>query len=445
MRSDGTAPKIEDALAYWAQGMSVVPLWHGTKISALGKGRIQRYQQRPATREELERWFAEEQRNIGVMTGAVSQLLVLDLDGEEGRAFLNGKTLPPTPMVETPSDSLHLYFRMPEVDGTPWKCHAATCGHKGVDLRGNKGYVADPPSILTPYVKRNRTYPGGRYAFPDIWEVSRLRADLTDPPDWLIDLWQAADRTPQLNTPAGREASSEYVLLASPTGKWVGKESGLREQGVAELARDAVAESMCARFLGLSKIPEDIGKHFHCVLPGHDEHQTSASLYRGATGSLMYRDWHRRSGHDWYLLPEVYASTLTGNVACLPAPSLAVWRIRLWFAAGILERPTVPLPPIPKDVPTSIRRVYEGFQLLVACKWTYEPGTPTECLWRFAAGWCGVGERQAGEAIAWLLKHQVIRQAGTYHRAMVFLPGTGGTGSMDRHNGGAHPTRGSRR
>jgi hypothetical protein len=329
-------------------------------------------------------------------------------------------------MVETPSDGLHLYFRMPEVYDT------AACGHEGVDLRGNKGYVVAPPSILTPYVKRNRAYPGGRYAFTDVWDVKRLRADVADPPTWLIDLWRAADRPPPPSPLAPpEEASREYSLLASPpapgTDRKAVRDAGLGKVGVAELVRDAAAEWACARFLGLSKSPDDIGRHFHCVLPGHEERQPSASLYRDRHGSVMYRDWHQRGGRGWYLLPEVYASLLTGCEAQLPDPSLAVWRIRLWFAAGILERPTVPLPPIPKDVRRTIQRVYEGFRLLMACKWTYAPGTPTMFSWRFAAGWCGLGERQAGEAIAWLLRHRVIRQAGTYHRAMVFLPGSAHT------------------
>jgi hypothetical protein len=65
---------------------------------------------------------------------------------------------------------------------------------------------------------------------------------------------------------------------------------------------------------------------------------------------------------------------------------------------------------------------YQGFIHLLACKWLYNYGKPSTFSWRFAAGWCGVSERMAGEAIQWLLKHHYLRITGKHQRTAVFEP-----------------------
>ncbi len=137
----------------------------------------------------------------------------------------------------------------------------------------------------------------------------------------------------------------------------------------------------------------------------------------------MYHDWHRLDGKEWWTLPEVYAAVYTGAAVPLPGPSLAVWRLRLLIEAQVVEPYPVDLPSLPGEAPRSVQRVYEGFRRLLACKWTWEPGTPTMFGRNFAAGWCSVGREAAGKAVHWLVGRQVIARAGRYKGRPVYLPG----------------------
>jgi hypothetical protein len=60
--------------------------------------------------------------------------------------------------------------------------------------------------------------------------------------------------------------------------------------------------------------------------------------------------------------------------------------------------------------------------LLLGCKWWHTPQAPTMFSWRFAAAWCGLGERHVGEAMHWLLAHGWLRQVGRYRGMVLFLP-----------------------
>jgi hypothetical protein len=110
----------------------------------------------------------------------------------------------------------------------------------------------------------------------------------------------------------------------------------------------------------------------------------------------------------------------------LTAPSLATWRLRLLVDAKLIEPYPVDLPPLPDDAPARVLKVYEGFKLLLACKWAYAPGHPTMFARAFAAGWCGVGLLAAWEATQWLLQRQIIVPAGRYKGRPLYLPGPGG-------------------
>jgi hypothetical protein len=105
---------------------------------------------------------------------------------------------------------------------------------------------------------------------------------------------------------------------------------------------------------------------------------------------------------------------------------MATWRLRLLVDAKLVEPYPVELPPLPDDAPARVLKVYEGFHLLLACKWSYAPGHPTMFARAFAAGWCGVGILAAWEATQWLRQRQIIVPAGTYQGRPLYLPGPGG-------------------
>jgi len=105
--------------------------------------------------DQIERWWTEHpDRNIGVATGRVSGLLVVDIDpdkgGEETLAALERKhgALPMTVQVLTGlagsgGRGRHLYFELPPV---PIKSGVEVLG-PGLDIRADGGYVIASPSL----------------------------------------------------------------------------------------------------------------------------------------------------------------------------------------------------------------------------------------------------------------------------------------------------------
>jgi hypothetical protein len=188
----------------------------------------------------------------------------------------------------------------------------------------------------------------------------------------------------------------------------------------------------CAAVLGVPTA--HVGQGFRCILPGHEEAHASASVHWDPkTGALQYCDWHRRDRVDWYPLPDVRASLAFGRALRLRGPSVATWQLRLLVEAGILPPYPVPARPLPPHVPSAIRTVYEGFIFLLGCKWWHTPQAPTPFSWRFAEAWCGLGTRQVGEAMHWLLVQGFLRQVGTHQRTALFVPGTAhGPGRISR-------------
>ncbi|SOH02802.1 bifunctional DNA primase/polymerase [Candidatus Kuenenia stuttgartiensis] len=103
------------------------------------------YQKRKPTQDELQKWFGNgSKRNIGIVTGTISGIAVVDLDGREAIQLAKDLELPDTPVVKT-ARGYHLYYRyrpgirnFQKRDDLP-----------GIDVRGDGGYVVAPPSIHT--------------------------------------------------------------------------------------------------------------------------------------------------------------------------------------------------------------------------------------------------------------------------------------------------------
>src|SRR5215213_2709251 len=153
------------AVGYRRGGWCPIPIKRGSKQTSLGH--LAPYLNRPATQEELRSWAWS---GVGIVTGPVSGVLVLDVDGTEGEDELQKYGHPVTPMVRTASGGLHLYFKHPEQ-------HVRT-GIRvapGLDVKATGGYVVAPPSLG----------PNGQ---PYEWIVSPEEAELAEPPGWLMDL-----------------------------------------------------------------------------------------------------------------------------------------------------------------------------------------------------------------------------------------------------------------
>lgn len=106
------------------------------------------YQKRQATDDEIKKWWTDfPKANIGIVTGKISNLAVVDIDNEEGKEAIQ-QYIPDSlvmPVAITAGGGQHLYFRMPpDVD---LKNNSRLV--PGCDLRAEGGYVIAPPSKIT--------------------------------------------------------------------------------------------------------------------------------------------------------------------------------------------------------------------------------------------------------------------------------------------------------
>lgn len=128
---------IDIAKKYIAAGFSVIPV--GTDKKPIVQWR--EYQTRYATDAELEEWFSEP-RNIGIVTGKISGITVVDIDAKNGGLeSMKSLRLPLTWSVKTGGGGWHLYFNYDE------RVHQTQALYQGVDIRNDGGYVIAPPSM----------------------------------------------------------------------------------------------------------------------------------------------------------------------------------------------------------------------------------------------------------------------------------------------------------
>jgi hypothetical protein len=129
------------ALQYAVAGYSIIPLKKDKKpliASWLD------FQKTPATEEVIEGWWTKyPEANIGIVTGAISGITVIDID-TKGETVVDYTIFPKTYTVKTPSGGYHLYYQYdPEIRQTantyPQFPH--------VDIRNDGGYVVAAGSV----------------------------------------------------------------------------------------------------------------------------------------------------------------------------------------------------------------------------------------------------------------------------------------------------------
>jgi hypothetical protein len=168
------------------------------------------YQKRLATIDEVRAWWRRwPTGNIGIVTGAVSGVVVLDVDGRTGEESLKSGqyVLPPT-VVSRTGNGLHFFFKHPR------KLVPTRAGIlPGLDVRGDGGYVVVPPSVHA----SGRRYSWGEHSGPG-------DAEYSDVPGWLSALFRSTSLAP--------DAAGETFL-----------------RGAAEGERNVAAARLAGRFL----------------------------------------------------------------------------------------------------------------------------------------------------------------------------------------------------
>ncbi len=165
---------IKAAKRYLARGWSVLPLRPRDKRPPISWEHLQH--ERPSEQDVAE-WFRSwPDANIGIVTGEISNLIVLDIDpkhgGDAALERLEHKFGPLSATVEavTGGDGRHLYFAHP---GGLTRNRVGLS--QGIDLRGDGGYIVAPPSI----------HPTGR---PYAWAPGRAPDEITLAalPRWIL-------------------------------------------------------------------------------------------------------------------------------------------------------------------------------------------------------------------------------------------------------------------
>ena len=168
------AVKIDTARRYLARGWSLLPLRSHDKRPLVAWEPLQ--SSHPSA-EQVADWFGRwPDANIGIVTGEISNLIVLDIDPKHGgdasldRLERQFGQLPATIEVTTGGGGHHFYFAHPG-----GLIRSRTGLAQGVDLRGDGGYIVAPPSI----------HPSGH---PYLWAVGHSPEDvaLAALPRWIL-------------------------------------------------------------------------------------------------------------------------------------------------------------------------------------------------------------------------------------------------------------------
>lgn len=184
------ANTITFAKAYAGQG------WQSFPCKANDKTPLVKWADVATTEENMlvGWWDTNPAANIGIACGKRSGIIVLDVDkdhdGYDSLQLLIEKygKLPDTPVSKTGTGGEHIFFKHP---GIEIRNSAGKLG-KGLDIRGDGGYVVAPPS----------THPNGNHYE---WAVRPSQFPLADMPEWMIELLQERGEIKESPT------SGEYV------------------------------------------------------------------------------------------------------------------------------------------------------------------------------------------------------------------------------------------
>lgn len=162
------------------------------------------YQTKAAGESQIEKWWEQfPNANIGVITGKVSGITVIDVDTYKG-----GKAdqFPKTFTVQTGNGGLHLYYKYSE--GLTISANAYP-DMPGIDIRNDGGYVVGPYSVTNYSDPHTHEHKGGEY----------IIIDNRDPAAFPSALFPKVKVSRKLSSLVGVGSGGRNDSIASFTGK----------------------------------------------------------------------------------------------------------------------------------------------------------------------------------------------------------------------------------
>ena len=160
---------LKEVIKLRNRGLSVFPVSNENKVPLV---KWKRLQDNLPSYNDVQKWFSVNNRSVGIATGPVSGVLLIDFDFSkhpEARQFYETHTWPKTWKETTKSGGLHLYFKWVAALNNI-QTNTTSKLSPGVDTKGHGGYSKISPSLGYQWIES-----------PD-------KTVLAEPPLWLFDL-----------------------------------------------------------------------------------------------------------------------------------------------------------------------------------------------------------------------------------------------------------------
>lgn len=331
--------------------------------------------------------------NIGIPTGAISNVFVVEADTLDGHAVDGIASLaalqvahgvfPPTLQAESPSGSVHYYFLHPGFDVKS----SASALAPGVDVRGDRGMVIAPPSVRL-----------GRGAYRWLNGLAPATA-----PAWLLAMVASTKKTVVMgeakDAPLGlrpTEGTQAAQVLKLACDSVVGAEIGTRNNNLNTQAY------VVGRYVGNGEIGMDVAAAdllAACRNGAYDnEAECVGTIRSGLTAGVKE--------------PAQSSSEMFGNVPAITAPSVVPGLPTYDMAASIGPLPDHPelkmqeanaLSKFWAHLPSG-KIIYEGTREL------WSPGSLDKHLGKVKIAMTSGGQGML--ATTWLSQHRAVQSMG---------------------------------
>ena len=202
-------PKTPDALlkftyhyasTYLDRGYSVIPLNRRAKTPMIP---WKAYQHQLPTNTEIVNWFGagKNEFNLGIVTGATSDLVVVDVDSASDAKFWRSKQRDTPLVVRTGGGGFHFYYRYPKHEAVGNRVRVF---NRAIDIRGDGGYVVAPPSVSAQGVAYEWVGAFEEYSLDDI---PRFQSE------WIADTPKQTSNLPGSATPCSKQIRNARAYI----------------------------------------------------------------------------------------------------------------------------------------------------------------------------------------------------------------------------------------